>query len=464
MASVSDIISRSGTYENLIQQLIQIEGQKKVQLETNKSEQVTINKELGTISSKISTLENTLTEYGALENKTFSSLKTVSTDPNSVSIISSEGLDETDEFSINVGRLASRDHIISKVYDASGSDLDDLGDGSVTLTIGSTTKTFTIESGWPPNPGNEKSNEVILNDLASQLEAEFGDAVQATVFQTSTGKLQLSIRSSEEGYDSRVQVIDTSGMMEGLFTESTRQTPVENLNARFSIDGIQFERSSNLIDDTINGLTFQLESITENPISIVITQDTEKATSNFNSFMEAFNDLNKTIRSRTFINGETGSKGPLQGFRSIRNLSLNMRQIALIDADPSESPIKNLSEIGIAFEKDGSMKIEDNDLFTSAIETKPEELDQLFSAASSPITAIKDLLMTYTSNDGVIDSIERGVEQRMERLDNRIAREEKYLLEYEEQQRAIFTRLEQITEEGISQYNQVMSSLSNLGI
>lgn len=464
MASVSDIISRSGTYENLIQQLIQIEGQKKVQLESNKSEQVTINKELGTISSKISTLENTLTEFTALENKTFSSLKTESTDPSSVSIISSEGLEETDEFSIQVDRLATRDHIISKVYDASGSDLDDLGDGSVTLTIGSVTKSFTIESGWPPNPGNEKSNEEILTDFASQLETEFGEDVQATVFQTSTGKLQLSIRSSEEGYDARVQVASTSGMMEGLFTESTRQTAVEHLNASFNIDGIQFERSSNTINDTISGLTFTLESITEEPTSILVTQDTEKASANFTAFLEAFNDLNKTIRSRTFINGETGAKGPLQSFRSIRNLSLNLRQVALLDADLSESPISNLSEIGISLEKDGTMKIENNDLFTSAIESRAEDLDQLFSATSSPITAMKELLSNYTTNDGVMDSIEKGVDQRIERLENRIAREEKYLLEYEEQQRAIFTRLEQITEEGMSQYNQVMASLSNLGL
>ena len=253
-------------------------------------------------------------------------------------------------------------------------------------------------------------------------------------------------------------------MMEGLFTESTRQTAVEHLNASFNIDGIQFERSSNTINDTISGLTFTLESITEEPTSILVTQDTEKASANFTTFLEAFNDLNKTIRSRTFINGETGAKGPLQSFRSIRNLSLNLRQVALLDADPSESPISNLSEIGISLEKDGTMKIENNDLFTSAIESRAEDLDQLFSATSSPITAMKELLANYTTNDGVMDSIEKGVDQRIERLENRISREEKYLLEYEEQQRAIFARLEQITEEGMSQYNQVMASLSNLGL
>ncbi len=180
--------------------------------------------------------------------------------------------------------------------------------------------------------------------------------------------------------------------------------------------------------------------------------------------MEAFNDLNKTIRSRTFINAETGSKGPLQGIRSIRNLSLNLRQIALLDANPAESTIRNLTELGVGFDKDGTMKIENQELFDGILTNTPEQLDQFFAASSSSITGMKNILNTYTESGGVIDSLETGVEQKTQRLDTRIAREEKYLLEFEDQQRAIFARLEQLTEQGMSQYNQVMMSLSNSGI
>lgn len=464
MASVSDIISRSGTYEGLIQQLVQLEGQKKVQLEADKSDQVKIDKELGTISSKISTLENNLKEFSLLENKTFTSLTTQSSDESAVKITSAEGMENIDEFAITVDRLASRDHVISQVYSANGTELDDMGNGEVTITIGDVTKTISIETGWPPNPGNEKTNEVLLNELSSKIETEFGDAVQANVYQVSSGKLQMSIRSSDVGYDARVQYSGTSGFLDSFFSNSTRQTPENELNASFRIDGIQFERSSNTITDTITGLSFDLLNTTTNPVTMSVLQDTEKATSNFNSFMEAFNDLNKTIRSRTFINAETGSKGPLQGIRSIRNLSLNLRQIALIDANPAESNVLNLSEFGVGFEKDGTMKIENQELFDGILANTPEQLDQFFAATSSSLTGMKNILNTYTESGGVIDSLETGVEQKTERLNTRIAREEKYLLEYEEQQRAIFARLEQLTEQGISQYNQVMMSLSNSGI
>lgn len=464
MASVSDIISRSGTYEGLIQQLVQLEGQKKVQLEADKSDQVKIDKELGTISSKISTLENNLKEFTLLENKTFTSLTTKSSDESVVKIVSAEGMENIDEFSISVDRLASKDHIISQSYSANGTELDDLGVGEVTITIGDITKTISIATGLPPNPGNERTNQELLDELSTQIEAEFGDAVQANVYQVSEGQLQMSIRSTNVGYDARVQYSGSSGFLDSFFTNSSRQTPENELNASFRIDGIQFERSSNSITDTIPGLNFDLLTTTNNPVTMTVLQDTEKATSNFNSFMEAFNDLNKTIRSRTFINAETGSKGPLQGIRSIRNLSLNLRQIALLDANPAESTIRNLTELGVGFDKDGTMKIENQELFDGILTNTPEQLDQFFAASSSSITGMKNILNTYTESGGVIDSLETGVEQKTQRLDTRIAREEKYLLEFEDQQRAIFARLEQLTEQGMSQYNQVMMSLSNSGI
>lgn len=475
MASVSDIIRRSGTYEGLIQQLVQLEGQKKVQLEADKSDQVKIDKELGTISSKISTLENHLKEFSLLENKTFTSLTTQSSDNSVISILSSSDLEEENDFSITVDRLATRDHLISTTYDLLGTELNTLGSGSVEVTIGDTTKTISINSG---SAGNEKTNKQILDEFASEMESQFGINIQANVFQTKAGEIQMSIKSNEAGFDSRIQTTSTTGFFSSFFSKSTKQIPENELNSLFVIDGIEFERSSNIVDDAIDGLRFELlkttkqninkninsPTLSNDPVEISIKKDTEKATSNFNTFMEAFNDLNKTIRSRTFINAETGSKGPLQGIRSIRNLSLNLRQIALIDANPGDSDVLNLSEFGVGFEKDGTMKIENQELFDGILTNTPEQLDRFFAATSSSITGMKNILNSYTESGGVIDSLETGVEQKTQRLNTRIAREENYLLNYEEQQRAIFARLEQLTEQGISQYNQVMMSLSNSGI
>ena len=59
MASISNnIISKSGQYEGIVQQLVQLESQKKVQCQTDLRDQNKINSELGKVSSKISALEN----------------------------------------------------------------------------------------------------------------------------------------------------------------------------------------------------------------------------------------------------------------------------------------------------------------------------------------------------------------------------------------------------------------------
>jgi len=62
MASISNIISKSGQYEGIVQQLVQLESQKKVQYQTDLRDQNKINSEVGKVSSKISALENMIKE------------------------------------------------------------------------------------------------------------------------------------------------------------------------------------------------------------------------------------------------------------------------------------------------------------------------------------------------------------------------------------------------------------------
>ena len=50
---------------------------------------------------------------------------------------------------------------------------------------------------------------------------------------------------------------------------------------------------------------------------------------------------------------------------------------------------------------------------------------------------------------------------KIELLNKNIKKEEKYLTDYEEKQREIFTQLELMLEQGNSQFAQVMAGLNN---
>jgi flagellar hook-associated protein 2 len=451
MASVSNIISRSGQYEGIVQQLVQLESQKKVQYQTDLRDQNKINSELGKVSSKISALENMIKEYSLSTNNTFTPVKSTSSDDTVVEITSASNLDNPDEFSLTISRLATRDNLLSASYTSTGTNLD--SNGSVDITVDGTTHTISIT----PTAGD--SNSTVLNSLKSAIESAFGETLQVNVFDLDSTNVQLSVRSSETGEAKRVQIANTSGSLATVFDNATRPVATNQLDAAFTMNGVSFQRSSNTINDTISGLTFELKKTSASAVTLEIERDTDKARSNFDDFVKAYNDLNTDIRNKTFINGETGARGPLRELRSIRDLSSQLRQLVIGDA--TSGTITNLSQLGISFDNSGKMTVEDSDKLDTVLANTPSDLNTFFSTSSSPIQSIYTHLQGYTSTDGIIDTLEDGVSDKIELLNKNIEKEEKYLADYEEKQRDIFTQLELMLEQGNSQFAQVMAGLNN---
>ena len=451
MASISNIISKSGQYEGIVQQLVQLESQKKVQYQTDLRDQNKINSELGKVSSKISALENMIKEYSLSTNNTFTPVKSTSSDDTVVEITSASNLDDPDEFSLTISRLATRDNLLSASYASTGTNLD--SNGSVDITVDGTTHTISIT----PTAGD--SNSTVLNSLKTAIETAFGNTLQVNVFDLDSTNIQLSVRSSETGEAKRVQIANTSGSLATVFDNATRPVATNQLDAAFTMNGVNFQRSSNTVNDTISGLTFELKKTSATAVTLEIERDTDKARSNFDDFVKAYNDLNTDIRNKTFINGETGARGPLRELRSIRDLSSQLRQLVITDA--TSGTITNLSELGISFDNSGKMTVEDSDKLETVLANTPSDLNTFFSTSSSPIQSIYTHLQGYTTTDGIIDTLEEGVSDKIELLNKNIKKEEKYLTDYEEKQRDIFTQLELMLEQGNSQFAQVMAGLNN---
>ena len=53
------------------------------------------------------------------------------------------------------------------------------------------------------------------------------------------------------------------------------------------MNGVSFQRSSNTVNDTISGLTFELKKTSASAVTLEIERDTDKARSNFDDFVKA---------------------------------------------------------------------------------------------------------------------------------------------------------------------------------
>ncbi|MBP3191972.1 flagellar filament capping protein FliD [Natronogracilivirga saccharolytica] len=474
MSSVGNIFQQNNPYEKYVQQLVQLESQTKMKLQAEQSDHRERKDALGDVSSKLSTFNSKLTELQDPDNQSFSPLKTSSSNEGVVNVHSADGIERPSTYNIDIDRLATRDTALSSVMQGDGFDLAAEGDGEITLTIGDKTETLAVAAQREDEDGNmvDKTNREILESFADQVSVHFGEEAQANVFSVNNEEVQFSIQSLMTGNENRLEFSDAGGALAAVADGTaamdgmTHLVPQDELDARFTIDGVTFERSENVVDDAITGLTFELMRPSEQAEQMTVQRDTDKARSNVDGFISAFNDMNKTIRDKTFVDAEGDKRGELQNMRSIRNLTLNLRQTGLLPMDGAEEgQLSRLSEMGIGFDNDGTMRVEDSALLNEMLETRPGEVTEFFTSEESPIAQMKEQTEAYTrARTGIIASMKDGIDQQISRLDDRIAAQERYLEQYEERQRDEFNRLQQIITEGQDQFNQVMGFQQQLGM
>jgi len=460
MNSVNNLFRQTNPYEKFVQQLVQLESQTKFKLEAQQKDQQEQKKALGDVSSSISSFINQIKELSTPTNNAFEPFTTQSNNESIVQVNSATGMDRPSTFNIQVERMATNDTALSGVLNADDYDLAQSGDGSITITIGDQTETIQLETTKDDGTGTmvDKTNREVFDSFSEQIESLFGEKADATVFNVNDDQIQLSVKSLETGFENRIQFDGSTGVGTDITSSITHLRDQNLLDAEFTIDGVTFTRSQNLVDDAIGGLSFTLTGESPDSIQISAQRNLEEAKSNVDEFISSFNDMNKTIRQRTFIDGENNSQGPLRRMRSIRNLTVNLRQTALLPMDGADpDQLSRLSEIGIDFKNDGTMFVDDEELLNEALEQRPEQIAELFTNENSAVQKMMNQAEAYTKSNGIISSLESGVEQKIDRLDNRIAQQDKYLAKYEERQRDTFNKLQLIIERGDAQFQEVMS-------
>ncbi len=448
-------------FEASIQQLLRLEGRKKVQLQGEQKQLKIQQKALTDIDSKLSALNTLLTSFTESPGEKFKPLSGTSTNPDAVEIISTSGIKNPGSYSIDVNRLAKEDIVLSDAFVNNGTEISESGladdFGSFQISLG---------DGDPVNINVDTvglTNLEAMEAIADKVNEQLGEKVTASVFKLGDGTSRLSFKSVESGEANRINIGNEAGDFQAL--NLTNEYAAGELNAQFTIDSVTFERSSNLVTDAIEGFSFELNKTTESTEQLKITRNLEDARANIDEFIKKFNEANSIIREKTFLNGETGNRGPLQNERSVRNLSFSLRQAASLPIDSlAGNEINTLASIGIELERDGSMKVEDSEALDKALAENPQAVADLFSADDGIAAALNQRIDLYISDDsGVFDSIESGIEGRLDRLDDRIQNENEYLAREEESLRAEFAELQQIIDRGQRQFNNAVNFQSRLG-
>lgn len=387
-------------------------------------------------------------------------------------------------YSVTVQSLASSQTVTSPAFANSDAKI---SGGTLTIELGTYegdsagggATGFTAKPDTSPVTVTLGPGESTLAAIRDKINSA-GAGVTATIINDASGA-RLSLRSSETGEENAFRIVaedeiddgdpNTSPLSSLAYDATNAETPMTRnalaSNAHATINGIDVESASNTLTEVSDGLTLTLGKVSDTPVDITVTDDTEAVKTAVNDFVTAFNALNSYIKDQTKYDPSTKVGGVLQGDRTVIGFQWQMRGV-INEGSTATDEWSRLSDVGISMQTDGSLKV-DSDKLAKALE-QPEELRKLFgtdgadSGSSGFMDRFRDLGNQVLGIDGSLETGQNAIQSRIDQnskrqdqMNTRLdATEERLRKQYEALDTAM-TRLN-----GLSSYvTQLTASLSS---
>ena len=147
-----------------------------------------------------------------------------------------------------------------------------------------------------------------------------------------------------------------------------------------NMNGIEIKSDSNTVTGAIEGVSLDVTAVGSS--TVTVSQNTSAISTAVNDFVKAYNELNNTISGLTSYNAGTQTGGILQGDASVRSIQSQLRRQIGSVMEGTGSKLNSLSQVGISFQQDGSLKLDSSKL-NKAISTNASDIGSLFAAMGS---------------------------------------------------------------------------------
>ncbi len=437
MATISGI-SGGLDIEGLVSQYRSIEILPRRSLEARQSTLESRKSALTDLSSKLSALytiadsfTDTLTDVFAAKQGATSDSDLLTATATSTANLGSH--------TIEINRLASADIRASNQYTATDSDFTALADQSfdilvrhpiegdennqvaVTVTISEATFDLTNEEVMA---GIAEAINIAMSAAVSAGDIDVTERVSANAVAEESDTTRLLLRSGLAGETNALQFADTDLLLNTM--KVTRNGTLTNnlggyvtvstdLDAELVMDGLTFTRSTNTVDDILDGVTLTLAGTTDQAESFTVSIETAAVKAKLQDFMDAYNAV------ITFLQGKTTTGGEFQGDSIYSMVGFNLRtMISAQVTGTSSADYDRLLDIGIAVKRDGTLYFDDASLFETALATDSAFVSELFDASDGIATNLKDYLYNYTRASGLISGTKQSIDVALRYQNDRI--------------------------------------------
>lgn len=432
-------------------------------------------------AAQLSRLEKTTTTkisaLGSLKGA-LSNFQTTIKDLNKISLFEKRTATSSDT---NVLNATANKTALSGSYTVA---VQQLASSSKVATIATKDFSSTVAGNLTVSLGANDDSAVSVNIAAGASLVEIRDAlndqlkdkgINANIVNNpSTGYSQLVFSAKETGAGKNISVLGSGGNLANLSIDSSVKAGdgtagflAQATNAKFTIDGLNLESASNTIDDAISDVSFTLKNTTEinKPLTLSVGQDNSGVKEQLAKFVDSYNELMKVAKAVTNVTpvgeGKQPVTGGLVGDSTVRNLLNGIRGEISNTIGTNSGGLRILSDLGIAAQKDGTLKIDDEKL-TQLLETDFDAVAQFVAGDSGLMTRMDQRIGTYVEAGGVL-------EQRIKSLTtttSSIASQREVLMRRTEQIEARlfkqFNAMDALVGQLSSTSQSIMQSLNNL--
>ncbi|MHC4218735.1 MAG: flagellar filament capping protein FliD, partial [Planctomycetota bacterium] len=218
-----------------------------------------------------------------------------------------------------------------------------------------------------------------INEIVEAIN-EAGVPVTASTLNTGAGAtpIQLVLTSGIAGTAGDL-VIDDDGFGLNLATLSEAQDSKVFFGSADPAYATLIKRSSNTLDNVVPGVSIDLVSASDTPVTLTVSRDTVTIEDKIAEFAAAFNDAVGRIDQYDFYDAETEKKGVLLGNNTTSQIRNALFRTVQQKATGVETRYQYLSQVGLTVGTGGALQF-DRVKFEEAYDTDPEAVENLFTA------------------------------------------------------------------------------------
>ena len=226
-------------------------------------------------------------------------------------------------------------------------------------------------------------------------------------------------------------------------------------DAELEINGLPITRSTNSINDVIDGVTLDLYGATSNAANLSLDRDTTAIKDNIKGLVTAYNEFQDTMKILGDRTSEVeGFGGALAGDSLLQNVRSQVRELITNTSTTPGTTIQAARDVGLSIDRFGKLMLDDTKL-TSALQNNFAEVSTMFSAGTNNKTTFS------VAPAGLAGSAVRSIEKMLLSTGD-IETQSKSSAAQIEQYKKDLTALETRMEKLLARYTSQFSIMDNM--